>query len=202
MRFVPRDAWGAQPPERDWTWVDSTDGTKIHYEGTYVPADLAGADQHGRCAGRVRDIQASHMANTVEGYIDIAYTAVVCPHGFVFEGRGAHHETAANGNQPLNLGHYAVCAMVGDSGLTVPTTEQLGALRDAVEWLRFAGGAGGEILGHRDGYATDCPGEPLYAWVQAGAPRPVPGSGGGSTVPPPPVPAPRRRPVIYRLTGV
>lgn len=48
----------------------------------------------------------------------------------------------------------------------------LGALLDAIEWLRQDGGAGPEIKGHRDGYPTDCPGDPLYAWVQAGAPRP------------------------------
>ncbi|GAA3045153.1 hypothetical protein GCM10020229_65470 [Kitasatospora albolonga] len=99
-------------------------------------------------------------------------TAVVCPHGSVFEGRGAHHQTAANGNGALNRGHYAVCAMLGDSGLTEPTEAMLNGLRDAIEWLRRDGGAGPEIRGHRDGYATSCPGEPLYAWVRQGAPRP------------------------------
>jgi hypothetical protein len=50
---------------------------------------------------------------------------------------------------------------------------------DAIEYLRAEGGAGREIKGHRDGYATSCPGEPLYRWVRAGAPRP------GGTAPPP-----------------
>ncbi|KQV18640.1 MULTISPECIES: peptidoglycan-binding protein [unclassified Kitasatospora] len=108
-------------------------------------------------------------------------TAVVCPHGHVFEGRGAHHQTGANGGASLNRDHYAVCAMVGDSGLTEPTEAMLNGLRDAVEWLQRDGGAGPEIKGHRDGYATSCPGGPLYRWVQAGAPRP----GGQPAVPPP-----------------
>jgi hypothetical protein len=55
----------------------------------------------------------------------------------------------------------------------------LGAIRDGIELLRKHG-AGNEIKGHRDGYATACPGGPLYAWVQKGAPRPA------STQPPTP----------------
>jgi hypothetical protein len=109
-------------------------------------------------------------------------TAVVCPHGHVFEGRGAHHQTGANGGASLNRDHYAVCAMVGDSGLTEPTEAMLHGLRDAVEWLQRDGGAGPEVKGHRDGYATSCPGGPLYAWVQRGAPRP-----GGRPAAPAPV---------------
>ncbi|MEU8919524.1 N-acetylmuramoyl-L-alanine amidase [Kitasatospora sp. NPDC048545] len=182
MQLITRDQWGARPPKSDFTFIGSTQGVKVHYEGTEVPADLANSDQHGRCAGRMRDIQASHQANQQEKYICIAYSAVVCPHGYVFEGRGLHHLQAANG-PGLNSQHYSVCAMVGDEGLTSPTDAQLGGIRDAIEWLRRDGDAGNEIKGHRDGYATDCPGEPLYRWVQAGAPRP-----GGSTAPvgPPP----------------
>jgi hypothetical protein len=174
MLFVSRADWGAQPPSQTWTYVASTQGVKVHYEGTDVPADLLPADQHYRCAGRVQAIQAAHMANTAEGWIDIAYNALACVHGYVFEGRGVHHETGANGNQPLNLAHYAVCAMIGDSGLAQPTDPLLGGLRDAIEWLQQQGAAGPQILGHRDGYPTDCPGDPLYGWVQAGAPRPTP----------------------------
>jgi hypothetical protein len=38
--------------------------------------------------------------------------------------------------------------------------------------LRAEGKAGREVLGHRDGYATDCPGPYLYRWVKQGARRP------------------------------
>lgn len=183
MQLVTRAQWGAKAPTADWTYVGSTLGVKVHYEGTEVPSSLA--NDHSACAGRVRDIQASHMANTSEGYIDIAYSAMVCPHGYVFEGRGLHHKTAANGNSTLNWNHYAVCGMVGDSGLTQPTDAMLNGIRDAIEWFQAQGGAGSEIKGHRDGYATSCPGEPLYNWVQAGAPRP-----GGGTVPSQPSPTP------------
>ncbi|MFD5874084.1 peptidoglycan-binding protein [Streptomyces sp. NPDC060322] len=176
MQFVTRSQWGARPSRYDLVYIGSTRGVKIHYEGTAVPVALAKDENHTSCAGRVRAIQASHLANRQEDYSDIAYTAMVCPHGYVYEGRGSHRKTGANGNQTLNANHYAVCAMVGDSGLTTPTDKQLAGLRDAVEWLRASGGAGSEIKGHRDGFATACPGGPLYAWVQKGAPRP-----GGTT---------------------
>lgn len=171
MKFVTRKAWGAKPSRYNLVHIASTKGTKVHYEGTKVPADLV--DHHERCDDRVRAIQASHLANDEEDYSDIAYNAVVCPHGYVYEGRGAHYKTAANGNQALNQAHYAVCAMVGDEGLTKPTDDQLNGIRDAIEWLRADGGAETEIKGHRDGYATECPGGPLYDWVKKGAPRPA-----------------------------
>ncbi|WP_457028117.1 peptidoglycan recognition protein family protein [Kitasatospora sp. P5_F3] len=188
MQFVPRAQWGAVPPSGDWRYIPDAKGVKIHYEGTSVPADLV-AD-HSRCAGRVRAIQASHMADKDEGWIDLAYSAIVCPHSYVFEGRGAHHQTGANGSASLNRAHYAVCAMVGDSGLTEPTEAMLHGLRDAVEWLQRDGGAGPEIKGHRDGYATSCPGGPLYAWVQAGAPRPGVPAPAPAPMPKPTPPAP------------
>lgn len=168
----------------------TTLGTKVHYEGTPVSTDLL--TDHSKCLAEWKAIRASHLANTKEGYVDIAYNFGACPHGYVLEGRGLGKETAANGNQTLNHAHYSVVGLVGSQGLVSPTDAQLHAIRDAIEYLQ-ANGAGGEIKGHRDGYPTDCPGEPLYAWVQAGAPRPgTPAPGGGGTTPVQPTgPAPQ-----------
>lgn len=157
----------------------TTLGVKIHYEGTPVSPDLV-AD-HAKCLQEWQDIRASHLANTSEGYVDVAYNFAGCPHGYLLEGRGLGKETAANGNQPLNHAHYAIVGLVGSQGLTQPTDAMLNALRDGIDYLRQHG-AGGEIKGHRDGYPTDCPGDALYAWVQAGAPRPY--------IAPPPAPTP------------
>ncbi|MFJ9850174.1 peptidoglycan-binding domain-containing protein [Streptomyces sp. NPDC101150] len=181
MHLVTRADWGAKPSRFPLTHIASTRGVKVHYEGAAVPADLAKPANHTRCAGRVRQIQADHLANRKENYSDIAYSYVVCPHGHVFEGRGLHKLQAANGNHQLNLNHYSVCGMVGNSGLTDPTDAQLGGIRDAIDLLREKGGAGTEIKGHRDGFATQCPGDPLQEWVQRGAPRP-----GHAPSPPPP----------------
>jgi hypothetical protein len=157
-------------------------GVKVHYEGSPVPVTLLG--DHTQCVELWQTIRRVHLANPTEHWVDIAYNHGVCPHGVVLEGRGTGRRSGANGSEALNTGHYAVCALLGASGLTLPTDAMLHGLRDAIEHLQ-AHGAGSEIRGHRDGYATSCPGGPLYAWVQAGAPRP-----GGTTPAPKPTPAP------------
>jgi hypothetical protein len=141
-------------------------GVKLHYLGT------AYADRpHDKCDGYVRQIQAQHMDGN--GWSDIGYSFVVCTHGYVYEGRGLHRRNSANGNTTLNEQDYAVLLMVGSSGLTKPTNDQLNGARDAIEYCREKGPAGTWIGGHRDGYATNCPGDAIYAWVKAGALRPA-----------------------------
>jgi hypothetical protein len=127
------------------------------------------ATRHILCGDLVRNIQNFHMDG--RKWLDIGYSFLVCPHGDVFEGRGLHHLPAANG-AGLNSGHYAVCGLVGNSGLVNPSDAMLNGIRDAIEYCQAKGSAGPEIKGHRDGYSTDCPGPKLYPWVQAGAPRP------------------------------
>ncbi|WP_225847543.1 peptidoglycan-binding protein [Streptomyces sp. HPF1205] len=169
LRLVTREQWGARAwrePNGSIPYHGPRAGVKIHYLGTrYSFGD------HGTCAAYVRKIQDSHMGH--DGWSDIGYSFVVCEHGYVFEGRGLSGRNSANGDVPLNEAHYAVCALLGSEGSTHPTSDQLNGLRDAVEYCRAEGPAGAEIKGHRDGYATDCPGPVLYAWVRAGAPRPA-----------------------------
>jgi hypothetical protein len=147
----------------------STKGVKVHYEGTPVSTRLL--TDHNACIAEWKAIRASHLANKAENYSDVAYNYAACPHGYLLEGRGLRKRTGANGNQALNQAHYAIVGLVGSSGLTEPTDAMLSAIRDGIDLLR-KNGAGSEIKGHRDGYATACPGGPLYAWVQKGAPRP------------------------------
>lgn len=153
----------------------STKGVKVHYEGTAVSKTLL--TDHNACIAEWKAIRKSHLANTKENYSDVAYNYAACPHGYLLEGRGLGKRTGANGNQSLNIAHYAIVGLVGSEGLTEPTDAMLGAIRDGIELLR-KNGAGTEIKGHRDGFATACPGKALYAWVQKGAPRPA-----GTTTP-------------------
>ncbi|WP_326821864.1 peptidoglycan recognition protein family protein [Streptosporangium sp. NBC_01756] len=178
--LVTRSEWGARQPRGSYSRLTSTRGVKVHYTGGQVSPGIV--NDHAKCVALVRSIQSQHMDGN--GWLDIGYSVVACPHRKVFEGRGPGHLPAANGSG-LNSGHYAVLGLVGSSGLTQPTDGILHAILDAVEYLRDKGGAGREIKGHRDGYATDCPGGPLYAWVKKGAPRP----GGGPVDPPEPHPS-------------
>ncbi len=166
MTLITRAQWGARPP-KGVDRIASTKGVKVHYVGDHVGLDLE--TDHAHCGAMVRSIQRTHMDG--RGWSDIGYSALVCPHGSVFVGRGPGALPAANG-PGLNHQHYAVCGLVGDSGLKKPSVAMLSGIRDAIEWLRAEGDAGSEIKGHRDGYATSCPGPDLYAWVKAGAPRP------------------------------
>jgi len=168
MKLVTRAMLG-WPPSAAPTQT-TTRGVKVHYEGTPVSRTLL--TDHAACITEWKAIRASHLANTAEGYSDVAYNYAACPHGYLLEGRGIGKRTGANGNQTLNIAHYAIVGFVGSSGLTEPTDAMLTAIRDGIDLLR-QNGAGPEIKGHRDGYATACPGEPLYAWVQKGAPRPT-----------------------------
>jgi hypothetical protein len=140
---------------------------KVHYTGGRVDPKIA--EDHDRCSEVVRSIQKQHMDGN--DWMDIGYSMVACPHRSVFVGRGPKRLPAANG-PGLNSDHYAVLGLVGSSGLVTPSDEMLHGILDAIQYLRDKGGAGREIKGHRDGYATSCPGEKLYAWVKRGAPRP------------------------------
>lgn len=166
MKLVTRTALG---------WPTSTApaqatarGVKVHYTGAEVSKSLF--QNHAGCLELWKDIRRAHLAHPTEDYSDVAYNYAACVHGYVLEGRGIGRRTGANGNQTLNRAHYAVLGLIGNSGLTEPTDKLLNAIRDAIEHLRKHG-ADTEIQGHKDGYATSCPGGPLYAWVRQGAPR-------------------------------
>lgn len=183
VKFVSRAdlGWPASAAPEQLT----AKGVKIHYEGTEVHCKV-----HGDCVSLVLAIRKSHLANPKENYSDIAYSLLVCRHGYVFEGRGKRKRTGANGNQELNKAHYAVMALLGNEGDTTPTPEMIEGIKDAIAYLRSYG-AGKEIKGHRDGHATSCPGEPLYALVRAGKLEP------GVTAP-----APKPKPVYAPFPGV
>ncbi|WP_394436310.1 peptidoglycan recognition protein family protein [Streptomyces sp. SGAir0957] len=168
MKLVTRAAlgWPASAAPTQAT----TKGVKVHYEGTNVSTKLL-AD-HDACLALWKSIRNAHLANKVENYSDVAYNYAACPHGYLLEGRGLGKRTGANGNQALNQAHYAILGLLGSTGLTEPNDPMLTAIRDGIDHMRKHG-AGDEIKGHRDGYATACPGEPLYAWVKKGAPRPA-----------------------------
>ncbi|MFD0053051.1 peptidoglycan recognition family protein [Streptomyces sp. NPDC127168] len=168
LKLVTRTQWGARAyrtPSGATPYSGSRRGIKLHYLGTPY------SDRpHAQCPAYVRQIQAQHMDGN--GWSDIGYSFAVCTHGSVYEGRGLKRRNSANGNTTLNNQDYAVLLLVGSSGLTKPTDAQLDGARDAIDYVRREGPAGSWLGGHRDGYATSCPGDAVYAWAKAGAPRP------------------------------
>lgn len=142
-------------------------GVKIHWEGTTV-----NCDEHSDCVALVKRIRVAHLNHPTENYSDIAYNLVVCRHGEVFEGRGKLKRSGANGTQALNVAHYAILALLGPKGDSVPTPEMIVGLKDAITYMR-SHGAGKEIKGHKDGHPTQCPGPALYALVTGGKLEPA-----------------------------
>ncbi|MFE2048022.1 peptidoglycan recognition family protein [Streptomyces sp. NPDC059459] len=176
LKLVSRSQWGARAyrtPGGATLYSGKRRGIKLHYLGTPY------SDRpHTQCSAYIRQIQAQHMDGN--GWSDIGYSFAVCTHGSVYEGRGLRRRNSANGSTSLNEQDYAILLLVGSSGLTKPTDVQLDGARDAIDYVRREGPAGTWLGGHRDGYATSCPGDAVYAWAKKGALRPS----ASTTIPP------------------
>lgn len=154
MDIIGRAKWGARAPRSRSTvrWSQRTEFI-VHYS-------------EGPTNQSVRGIQDFHM--DVRGWSDIGYNFLVDVSGRIYEGRGwlvvgAHapdHNTSGIG----------VC-MIGRDGDSTPAAKRsIRALYD--EAVRRKGG-NLDKLGHRDVFATSCPGYELYAWVRAGMPADI-----------------------------
>ncbi|MFX4294411.1 N-acetylmuramoyl-L-alanine amidase [Streptomyces bohaiensis] len=175
--FVTRAQWGARARRSSNTNITPQHGgVSVHH----VDGVRVARTNHADCAGQVRSIQNYHM--DTNGWTDVAYSHLVCVHGYVFEGRGEGQRTAANGTNPGNQNWYAVCGLTGGTAANYdPITAQLiDAFHMAITRLRTSGGAGGAVNGHRDHTSTACPGN-LYPLVLDGRLNP----GGGSPGTPP-----------------
>ncbi|WP_433228303.1 N-acetylmuramoyl-L-alanine amidase [Actinomadura formosensis] len=151
MNIISRAEWGARRPRSrsTVTWGRRTEFI-VHYS-------------EGPTTQSVRSIQDFHMGT--RGWSDIGYNFLVDVHGRIYAGRGwlvvgAH----APGHNTSGIG---VCMIGQDGDATPAATRSIRALYD--EACRRAGRNLAK-LGHRDVYATSCPGDQLYAWVRAGMP--------------------------------
>lgn len=171
--FVTRAQWGARAPGATSTNITPQyGGVAVHHVG----GTRVAASSHSSCAGQVRGHQNHHM--DTNGWDDIAYSHLVCVHGYVFEGRGEGLRTAANGSTSGNQNWYAVCGLVGGSSSNYDTVTSglVDAFHHAITRLRQQGGAANGVNGHRNLTSTACPGN-LYPLVQDGTLNPD-GEGG------------------------
>lgn len=160
--YITREEWGARATRGNGNkLLPNVLGTGIHWHGGSVAPRVR---HHHQCAGVVRAIQADHMDR--QGWADIGYSDLVCPHGSIFEGRGKGRGSAAFGNDFHNARYYATCAIWG-KGDGPANRDMLEGLAEAVA-LHRAWGARGDVIGHRDARNTECPGDELYGYVQSG----------------------------------
>ena len=174
MKVISRASWGARAfrhPGGAVPFPGARRGIKYHHlgeDGNWQPKD------HNACYAKVRSIQNYHM--DVNGWSDIGYSFLVCPHGDAFEGRGLTRRSSANGSPDLNNQDYAVVLMISDSSKQKPGDAMLRGGALVGDYIRKNGPAGSWVGSHSDGYATACPGTNVKRWVDAGAKAP-----GGST---------------------
>lgn len=179
MKIISRSEWGAKPWEGTPATVGLSPRTEffVHYDGG-TPITRTGY-------AIPRAIEAEHLGN---GWSGIGYNFVVDQAGNIYEGRGWNLQGAHCPNH--NVSGIGVQIAVG--GDQKPTDKALAACRALYDEACRKTGRTLAKKGHRDGWATACPGKHLYAWVQAGMPAgdyveaPNPGGslpGGGSDVP-------------------
>ncbi|NML55202.1 hypothetical protein HHL19_35245 [Streptomyces sp. R302] len=169
VSIISRTTWGATPWKGTPDTVPLTQRTEfyIHYDG---------AHQITRTGYAVlRAIEAVHLR---KGWAGVGYNFVIDQAGTIYEGRGW---TLQGAHCPgHNISGIGVQVAIG--GDQKPSKAALAACRALYEEANRRTGRTLAKRGHKDGFATACPGEHLYAWVKAGMPAddytPAPAPGG------------------------
>jgi len=159
VSIISRATWGAKPWQGTPAVVPLSARTEffVHYDG---------ADEIHRTGYAIpRAIEAAHLRRTWAG---IGYNFVVSQAGEIFEGRGWNLQGAHCPGH--NISGLSVQIAIG--GDQKPTDAALAAARALYDEACRRTGRTLAKKGHRDGIATECPGDRLYAWVEAGMPAP------------------------------
>jgi hypothetical protein len=178
-RIFSRSAWGARPPRTGYSF---TVAGHIGIHHTATVEDFA-ASTWEECAARVRAIQTYHI--DTNGWNDIGYAYVVCKHGHIFQAREDDDDATdvQGAHDGFNKGSTGISAF-GYFHLPVdhqPTEEQLSAILQLTAWIASRrdidplgrtlypafGAAVENVYGHREVSATSCPGDNLFARMDA-----------------------------------
>ncbi|MCD7438977.1 peptidoglycan-binding domain-containing protein [Streptomyces lincolnensis] len=159
VSIVSRKSWGAKP----WNGVpDSVPLSRrteffVHYHGG-VPA-------HSTGVAVPREVEKIHVG---QGWAGTGYNFMVDQAGTIYEGRGWNLQGAHCPNH--NVSGFGVYVAIG--GDQKPSDKSLASVRALYDEACKRTGRTLAKRGHKDGFATACPGVHLYAWVQAGMPAP------------------------------
>lgn len=161
MKRETRAQWGARPPKARRFDVTPR-GVAVHYPGVLGSMRGLSHDQH---RALLREWQRQHMAR---GSNDVEYGSLICPcpEPVWMEGRTEFRDglwlvrVGSNGTAAANTTHGSVQLMLGAAD--TPNDVELAALAEAIATLR-AHGWGDDVTGHRDHYATACPGDRIYS---------------------------------------
>ncbi|MEU6755961.1 peptidoglycan-binding protein [Streptomyces sp. NPDC046685] len=169
MQIIPRSQWGARPWNGTPATIPLSSRTEffVHYDGA-TPITRTGY-------AVMRAIEATHIG---QGWSGVGYNFVVDQAGTVYEGRGWNLQGAHCPDH--NVSGIGVQIAIG--GDQEPSAAALATCRALYEEACRRTGRTLAKRGHKDGFATLCPGSKLYAWVKAGMPagdyQPAPDPGG------------------------
>ncbi|WP_404949116.1 peptidoglycan-binding protein [Streptomyces sp. ARC14] len=171
MNIVGRATWGAKPWNGTPASVSLSRRTEfyVHYDGGH-PVTRTGY-------AIMRAIEAQHLG---QGWAGVGYNFVIDQQGTIYEGRGWDLQGAHCPEH--NVTGIGVQFALG--GSQKPSAKALAACRALYEKACQKTGRSLAKRGHKDGFATLCPGPTLYAWVRAGMPageyQPAPDPGGAA----------------------
>lgn len=171
MQVVNRTEIGLRPARSATKFTAPPLGVVAHWEGITTSYD--GSLEDGKKAWR--NIQASHLANVKEGYVDIAYNYGITLGGHILEGRGDTIQGGANGTGLANRTYISVCFIMG---VNQTLTEAAKAA-----FLEISSHIGGTKNCHSDFRATACPGDQIRSWIKNDGCK----MNGANPTPPPPV---------------
>ncbi|WP_181448678.1 glycoside hydrolase domain-containing protein [Nonomuraea aridisoli] len=173
VTIQPRSAWAPYVPEerRDkaatdplpssGNWEPWTGGVFLHHRGRFSFSP----DNEEDCKA---DVAATFESNIKDGYDDIHYNFMVCPHGTIYEARGYERGEANGGTyvevdgamRGSNTAFYSICGLLRE--WDQPTEEMLRSIRNLIAHLRGEvpddRRAGRHILPHSAAFDTECPG--------------------------------------------
>lgn len=184
-RIVTRRGWGAdeQLRERDFLYTNRVSAAFVHHTAS---------GNNYRCAQApsvIRSIYRYHVVSS--GWRDIGYNFLVDKCGNIYEGRAGGVAKAVMGAHTLGFNTNSMgIAVLGSFGATKPPAASVKAIAQLTAWKLGLYGAnpkgktyltsgGGNlyrkgkkvrlnvISGHRDGFATECPGGRLYGKLGA-----------------------------------
>ncbi|MET9874910.1 N-acetylmuramoyl-L-alanine amidase [Actinacidiphila glaucinigra] len=187
--IVTRAGWGADESMREQTEPDyAPNGVQVvfvHHTATYNATTKSGDYSCSSSPSIIRQIYAYHVSQT---WRDIGYNFLVDKCGTIYEGRygGVDRPVVGAQTEGYNTGTAGI-AVIGYfqtdkyvSKATPMTPQMLGSVSALATWKlglkkidpnpgtksqTVNGKAFYPISGHRDGFATECPGTELYAKV-------------------------------------
>ncbi|MFD8819875.1 peptidoglycan recognition protein, partial [Streptomyces sp. NPDC059627] len=180
-RIVTRHGWGADESlrEKGFVYTGKIKAAFVHHTAS------GNGYRCSQAPSVIRSIYRYHVVSM--GWRDIGYNFLVDKCGTIYEGRAGGVAKAVRGAHTLGFNNHSMgIAVIGTFGSHKPPAAALTGIARLTAWKLGLFGAnpkgktylksgGGNlypkgknvrlnvISGHRDGYATDCPGTKLYA---------------------------------------